>query len=1426
MQIVLRKMVTWFFVVTLLLSAVSSPAAALASAQPERGAASYAVRVAGHARDGLARLGLRPEAALSYGAFDWLVLDEANFARLSASPVAFDLIPQAGVVQVTGYRFDPLVEGEPEFSADMRAAREGPGFRLVQFFGPVQDAWLAQLEAAGLRVLQYYPNNAFLTWGTPEQARAAERLSAVRWQGDFHPVYKINSDLAGRSGQINNVDIVFYNDGNILNSLAEINSLGGKIIQYYPSQPDQAFFDAIVQLDAGSIEAIARLDTVLWMGYSYPDPVMEDEMSSQILAGNYVSGVPFTGYFDHLADLGVDGAGVTWAIIDTGVDYDHPDLGSHIVGGYDFPGSCSVPGQPGSDCSGGGHGTHVAGIVGGDATGGFTDANGFLYGLGIAPAYGIFAMNSGSGPDWPPSGGWQEHSKRAVLGNAIGGNNSWTTGEGENHGYQASERTHDIMVLDGNFDTTNIAEPFIEVFSAGNSGPSPHTLTAPKEAKNLIVVASSLNYRVGDINNLSSFSSRGPAVDGRWVPTVTAPGEQIASSRNDLGGSCSTSIPGTNNLYAYCSGTSMASPHVSGAVVLATEWWRTFNAGADPSSAMAKALLVNGAVDMGTADIPNANEGWGRVNITNVVSPTVNTLHFDQPLIFDNSGEQWVLEVAVLDPSQPLKVSLAWADAPGAAGANPALVNNLNLTVVNDGTTYRGNVFSGGWSTTGGSADALNNLENVYIQNPGVSTFITIDAANIAGDAILYQGDATDQSFALVCSNCVAGAGNLITSPNNLQKTVLLGSVATSDLNLFNLTAAPVNYQMSEGSAVTWLSQSPMTGTIPTSTLQTIQVTFDASVPEVGGPGDYTVDLHVLNDSATPDIVIPVTMTVVEAGVFVTPQSSAQSGDPGTQVVYDLMLTNSGTIADSFDVSAGGGAWNTTAPAVVGPLAAGESTSVQVAVDIPAGALGGEIDLAAVTFTSQLDPTTSDDAQISTTANAVYGLDVTPAADAASGDPGASVYYTLTVSNLANITDTFDIAASGNTWQVNLPASVGPLAVGEQAQVIVQVEVAAEALTGETDAASVTFTSQGDNAASQSALLTTSANTFYDLIVDPLADAASGNPGGTVTYQLYVTNTGNIAETFDVKLSGNAWTSNAPASVGPLAVGQGQMVAVTVNIPAKAMGNDQDSVQVSIASHQRPASSQEATLTTSARPIYGLLMLPGSLALTGDAGATVTYTLAVLNTANITDTFTLTADSAWTVTAPASFGPLGPNRSASLKVAVTIPADAADGTLDAAQITLTSQGDGLTAASAMLNTTANNPAPPEADLSVSQTAPATAQVGGQIAYTIVVNNAGPGEALNVELVDTLPAGVTFVSASAASCTHAAGVVTCALGSLAAGGEATLTIAVQVDAAGSLQNSVSVSAENDPQTANNTDTADTTATALPSQSELYLPLIQK
>ena len=88
-------------------------------------------------------------------------------------------------------------------------------------------------------------------------------------------------------------------------------------------------------------------------------------------------------------------------------------------------------------------------------------------------------------------------------------------------------------VLDGDIDDFIDDHRDAMVFvSAGNSGPGASTLTAPKEAKNLIVTASSLNYRIGSIDQIASSSSRGPAVDGRWVPTIATPGEEIASTRD------------------------------------------------------------------------------------------------------------------------------------------------------------------------------------------------------------------------------------------------------------------------------------------------------------------------------------------------------------------------------------------------------------------------------------------------------------------------------------------------------------------------------------------------------------------------------------------------------------------------------------------------------------------------------------------------------------------------------------------------------------------------------------------------------------------------------------------------------------------------------------------------------------------------------
>jgi uncharacterized repeat protein (TIGR01451 family)/uncharacterized repeat protein (TIGR02543 family) len=112
---------------------------------------------------------------------------------------------------------------------------------------------------------------------------------------------------------------------------------------------------------------------------------------------------------------------------------------------------------------------------------------------------------------------------------------------------------------------------------------------------------------------------------------------------------------------------------------------------------------------------------------------------------------------------------------------------------------------------------------------------------------------------------------------------------------------------------------------------------------------------------------------------------------------------------------------------------------------------------------------------------------------------------------------------------------------------------------------------------------------------------------------------------------------------------------------------------------------------------------------------------------------------------------------------------------------------------------------PQADLSIvahSSTPPAAASIGQQVTFTLTVANNGPAAATAVVLTDNIPSGSTFVSASAA-CVHAAGVVTCALGTMASGASMQLSVTVQPNAAGGATNFASVTAaESDPLPFNN------------------------
>jgi subtilisin family serine protease len=520
--------------------------------------------------------------------------------------------------------------------------------------------------------------------------------------------------------------------------------------------------------DAGQL---ARRHDVLLVTSAPSGLIPEDEGTAQILAGNVgTAAAPVPGYTQWLRTTGLDGSGVKIALVDTGADATHPDLDDRIVQEINYDLALPV-----ADVDEQGHGTHVAGIIAGHPDGGpdaalYTDEDGFLYGQGVAPGAQIVNIN-GLGLTTTVNqeldastlkGLIPTLARDAVRTGAVAWNASWQTGEGAGIGYVESTRVLDGFVRDADPEASG-AQPFTMVFSAGNSGPEEKTLTAPHEAKNIISVAASKGQRAtGTPDEIASFSSRGPAADGRILPNVSAPGEAVTSARAfPVGGLCFEAA-GASPRHSSCSGTSMAAPHVTGAVALLNQWWRVFTSGARPSPAMTKALLINTTTDMAERDVPNNDEGWGRVTLKNLFGPAATTrVYADQQRILTDPGETQTWRVQALDPAKPVRATVAWTDAPGAAATSeeaaksPSLVNNLDLTLTTaDDTVYYGNAFKQGRSISGGAPDKLLNVENVWLDTAPAGTFtVRVAAQALPGDGVPFLGDTTDQDFALVISN-------------------------------------------------------------------------------------------------------------------------------------------------------------------------------------------------------------------------------------------------------------------------------------------------------------------------------------------------------------------------------------------------------------------------------------------------------------------------------------------------------------------------------------------------------------------------------------------------------------------------------------------------------------------------------------------------
>ncbi|MFI1195001.1 S8 family serine peptidase [Micromonospora sp. NPDC020750] len=294
---------------------------------------------------------------------------------------------------------------------------------------------------------------------------------------------------------------------------------------------------------------------------------------------------------DVWSEYGVTGAGITVANIDTGVQFNHPALVGayrgnngdgtfdHNYNWFDAAGECAT-----APCDSDGHGTHTMGTMAGAA-----GANQ----IGVAPGVKWIAANGCCPSDAAlvTSGQWMleptdlegENPDASKRPNII--NNSWGTTLPSNDPFM--EDVTLAWAASGIFGT----------WSNGNKGPNCQTSGSPGSRTS--------NYSTGayDVNNnIASFSSRGSGQDGGIKPNISAPGVNVRSS-----------IPGSG--YASYSGTSMAAPHLAGAVALL---WSAAPALAGDVTAT-RALLDNSAIDKadaqcgGTADDNNVY-GEGRLD--------------------------------------------------------------------------------------------------------------------------------------------------------------------------------------------------------------------------------------------------------------------------------------------------------------------------------------------------------------------------------------------------------------------------------------------------------------------------------------------------------------------------------------------------------------------------------------------------------------------------------------------------------------------------------------------------------------------------------------------------------------------------------------------------------------------------------------------
>jgi uncharacterized membrane protein len=478
------------------------------------------------------------------------------------------------------------------------------------------------------------------------------------------------------------------------------------------------------------------------------------------------------------------------------------------------------------------------------------------------------------------------------------------------------------------------------------------------------------------------------------------------------------------------------------------------------------------------------------------------------------------------DPLQTITSAEYFIDAPGV-----------------DGTGITMSPTDGAWGETNESVDGV-------IDTSGLSEgkhYILVHGKN---------DDGVWGPFTAVFLTITTPSYGVMLTPESAVTQEDPGVTVTYQMQVNNIGLNTDSYAISVTG--NWTYAAPST-TDPIAPGESATFNVEVTIPSDALNGEFDIATVTVTSDFNPNVsdTSVLTTTANYYALSLSPASAQANGYPGGQISYILHVTNMGNTTDTFTLMSTN-IWDTTLPASVGPLESGNGVDFNVVVDIPTSAAPGEFDLAVITATSQGDGSKVQNSALTTTAIQA-GPVVNPASDSASGDPGTQVIYTLTLENHNYLPDTFTVSVASE-WDTDYPVTVGPIPANSSSDVQITVNIPVDAAGGASDVATVTFTSSLPDLPTASAILTTTTNNVYSFQVTPLEDTLTGyGRGVTVEYTVLVTNTGNMADTYNIYVFSSDWTVNYPANVGPLSGGETVPVTITVQVPFDAvMGDSND----------------------------------------------------------------------------------------------------------------------------------------------------------------------------------------------------------------------------------------------------------------------------